>query len=65
MFSIAEQTTRTQNMPEVIHSLSETTFSHKFWTIYPTETQKFQVAVLTAFTLLKSINSTGFKPPTL
>ena len=65
IFFIAEQTTWSQNMPQVIHSLSETTFSHKFWTIYPTETQSSELAVLTAFTLLKSMNSTGFKPPTL
>ena len=65
MFSIAKQTTRTQNMSEVIYSLSEKTFSHKVWSIHPRETQNCELAVLTAFTLLKSMNSTGFKPPTL
>lgn len=52
-------------MSELIYSLSETTFSHKFWSIYPTETQHWEVAVPTTFTLLKSMNSDGFKPPTL
>jgi N-acetyl-beta-hexosaminidase len=51
-------------MSEVIYSLSET-INHKFWSIYPSETQNCELAVLTAFTLLKSMNFTGFKPPTL
>jgi len=65
MFCIAKQTTRTQNMSEVIYSLSEAIFSHKFWSIYPTEAQNCELAVLTAFTLLTSMKSAAFKPPTL
>jgi len=57
MFCIAKQTTQTQNMSEVIYSLSETIFSHKFWSIYLTEAQNCELAVLTAFTLLKSTKS--------
>lgn len=60
-FSVKIQTTCAQNTSEVIYSLPETKFSHKFRSIYHTETQKCELVILTAFTLLKLMKPTGFQ----